>query len=368
VKLLNKIKESASPPVKGEKKTAIIPQDDRRKIEDILDLLDIKPTFDIPDTVFMPEDLSNVTFNIQVPQGYDTGQVLSFLSQTRQTVKFFVILLKRRNGDVAKLASTVDKLQVDLNNLRFESEMAAGINIMPTQDDDDLENQLMDSRLRNKNLEDEIARLNKKTSVPANNDKAVGKLRNEISILSRENQELSEEIFSLKSQVALHDENNDIDLTLPLRSEVTKEELQELGVQLPDVSTPDDSIQLPSPDIEFLVEDRKMLSSDDGDMDEGWSTSNDSDTTEGLGDEWAIEPEEDDDLDLEIETFARPVRDEELPQQDDQYLDIRRHADDGLPALPPIHPSQRQIGLSEEDDEDFLDTMVTEWSHSNDDD
>lgn len=122
------------------------------KIEDVLEVLGIPKTFEIPEDVFLAEDLGKVDFSISVPHGLDEAQVTKFVSQMRNSLKFLESLLKKRNEDVARLASVTDKLQVDINNLRFENELASGVSIMPTMDDTDLENQLVEAKMRANNL------------------------------------------------------------------------------------------------------------------------------------------------------------------------------------------------------------------------
>ena len=53
------------------------------RIQDVLDLLNIPPTFEIDATVLLPEDFKDVSFDIQVPQGYEMGEVNSFVSIKR---------------------------------------------------------------------------------------------------------------------------------------------------------------------------------------------------------------------------------------------------------------------------------------------
>lgn len=228
----------------------------QQKIDDILEVLKIPATFEIPRDVFLPDDLKNVSFDIQVPEGYDPGQVIKFVSQSRQTVKHYVKLLKKRNEDVAKLASAVDKLQVDLNNMKFDNETAQGMSIMPTNDDSDLENLLMEQKLQIKRLEETIQRREQALAeaeemienlespapvipVPTMSQREdreeILSLRDENTILASEKELLEEEVLHLKSKIAAMEENREEDPVSDVENRtLTADELRELGVELPE--------------------------------------------------------------------------------------------------------------------------------------
>lgn len=233
-----------------------------RKIEDVLEVLQIPATFEIPDDVFLPEDIKDVSFDVQVPHGFDEGQVTYFVGQARNSIRFFTQLLRKRNEDVAKLASVIDKLQVDANNLRFENEIAQGISVMPTVGDEDLETQLMEAKLKIVRLEEQL-----KTSAPASGlpvpagdtvpQAAYEKVSDELSIMRRKNEALEEEVYTLKSRLALLDDEADDELApLPTETPLSPEEYLKLGVVLPepqrndydggdDFSLPDASVNRP---------------------------------------------------------------------------------------------------------------------------
>lgn len=175
---------------------------DEEKIKDVLEVLKIPATFVIDSEVLMPEDFKDVEFDLQVPQGYDIGQVEFFVERAESTVKEYLHLLEQRNEHVAKLATTVDRLQVDLENLKFDSQIAAGIGIMPTSDNDELERDNLELRLQVKRLEDQ---LKAKTTIPDLSSKErqlYENLRNEFSILEREKQHLEQENSDLRVEIA----------------------------------------------------------------------------------------------------------------------------------------------------------------------
>lgn len=187
------------------------------KVLDVLEVLGIQPTFDIEKDVFLPDEMEDVSFDLETPFGYDQGQVDGFLNKSKVSVKRYVELLTQRNEDIAKIATVVDKLQVDLHNMKYESEISNGINIMPTNDAD-VENELMEAKLKIRKLEDTVKSLKKQNQniqehnsggLTENERKKFDSLQDELSVMKRENENLRNEIYSLKNQVAYYEENAD---------------------------------------------------------------------------------------------------------------------------------------------------------------
>lgn len=179
------------------------------KIQDVLEVLQIPATFAIESDVFLPEDLEDIVFDLQAPFGFEQGQVTTFMERTKVSVKRYVELLRMRNEHVAKLASVVDRLQVDANNLRFQNEISNGINVMPTTDSEDLENQLLEAKLKIKRLEDQIRTIEHGDDLSSEERKTFEDLQDNFSILKRENEDLKEEVYTLKTQVAYYEEEAD---------------------------------------------------------------------------------------------------------------------------------------------------------------
>ena len=180
-----------------------------RHVQDVLEVMDIPPTFAIETDVFLPEDIDQVVFDLQAPYGYEQGQVELFVRQARNSVKRYVDLLKIRNEHVAKLASTVDKLQVDANNLRHETEIASGINIMPSYDSDNMEAKYYEMKAENNRLKEQLNDMHFGGGLTAQERNRYNDLQDQTSILRRENEELKDEIYNLKSQLALIQEEMD---------------------------------------------------------------------------------------------------------------------------------------------------------------
>lgn len=184
---------------------------DQNKIKDVLEILEIPATFEIDQETFLPEDITEIEFDYQTPHGYDMGQVAAFVDQARSSVISYVRLLKLRNEHIAKLATVVDRLQVDLNNQRFDSEIANGINIMPTQDDDDLNNQNMELKLLVMRLREELEALKSGDDLSTQERQAFDDLQDQLSIANREVERLTEDNYELKTRLSYLDEDMGVD-------------------------------------------------------------------------------------------------------------------------------------------------------------
>lgn len=220
----------AEDPAPVEAPPAATTEEKKKAIEDILHVLQIPETFEIPPDVLLPEDLKDVRFDAQVPSGYDVAQVTKFVTQTRTSLRYMVDLLRKRNNDVAKLATTIDRLQVDANNLRFENEVANGVSLIPTQGDADLENELMEAKLTIRRLEDRLASSGAGEGAPAGASEDNSALLDQISVLKRENADLAEQLLHFKSLVAHLEEAEAEDISLPPPPPLTESELEEFGI------------------------------------------------------------------------------------------------------------------------------------------
>lgn len=205
-----------------------------KKIEDVLEVVQISPTFVVPEDIFMPEDIKEVDFDFEVPKGFDTGQVMKFVSQTRNTVKFYVELLRKRNEDVAKLASLIDKLQVDLNNVRFEMEMQNGVSIMASGSDTDLETELMEAKLHIRTLEDRLKAgdLSGGLPVPGASSEELSQVKDALTKTRRQATALEEEVLHLKSRLAQYEDEAEDELdNVTIREQpLSADEYEKLGI------------------------------------------------------------------------------------------------------------------------------------------
>lgn len=225
---------------------------DQNKIKDVLEILEIPATFEIGREIFLPEDISEVEFDYQTPHGYDMGQVGAFVDQARDSLKNYVKLLKLRNEHVAKLATVVDRLQVDLNNQRFDSEIANGINIMPTQDDDDLNNQNMELKLLNMRLREELTALKNSDDLSTDERQTFEDLQDQLSIVTRECEALRETNYELKTRVSFMEEDLGVD---PVEDEkayssddfISLEDESDLGLPSFEEASSLDDFSIPEP-------------------------------------------------------------------------------------------------------------------------
>lgn len=218
---------------------------DEQKVADVLEVLRIPATFIISSDMLIPEDFHDIDFDLQMPQGYDIGQVEFFVERSESSVKEYMKLLESRNGHIARLATTIDRLQVDLQNLKYDNQIATGIGIMPTSDNDELERENIELRLRIKKLDDEIKA---KTAVPALTSKErdlYETLRDQYSMLQRENADLEEQVLTLKTRLAQIDEEKDDEPWIPDLSALDHDENHgdefpaiELPTTLPDSPLP----------------------------------------------------------------------------------------------------------------------------------
>ena len=181
------------------------------RIEDVLQLLQIPATFEIEDRVLLPEDFKGIAFSVQVPQGYEMGEVNSFLAQAKYSVQELVKLLKLRNKHIAELATTVDRLQIDSANLKFQAEMANGINIMPTDDNEDVESENAELLIENRQLRERLAAVMKggaDDQLTSKERQVYEGLSDSLSIAQRELHTVKEENYALKSQLAVYQDED----------------------------------------------------------------------------------------------------------------------------------------------------------------
>lgn len=130
---------------------------DEHAIRDVLVALGISENVTIPENILMPQDIEEIDFSVVLPSNaYDTGQVDSFVYKTKASIAEYIKIIKQRNTDIAKIASAVDSLQIDLNNMKFQNEISNGVTIA-TSGDDRLENELTETKLQLKAVREQLA-------------------------------------------------------------------------------------------------------------------------------------------------------------------------------------------------------------------
>jgi len=202
------------PQVIDQRQLADLSKDEGQSVADILKSMRIMDTFSIDDGIlFVDEELANLEFATQAPYGYDMGEVDFFVGRTQRSVAEYVRLLRVRNEDVTKLATKISDIMVELNNIRFNSEVANGINIMASGGDEDaLAVDLQEARSRAARLQEELDRLKggagEGTSVEDQN--ALSTLRNELAAERRGRTAAETEAQDLRAHLVLIEEEYDI--------------------------------------------------------------------------------------------------------------------------------------------------------------
>jgi len=184
--------------------------DQGQSVEEILASMRIEETFTIDEGIlFIDEELANQQFATQAPYGYDMGEVDYFLTKTQRSIAEYVKLLRRRNDDVVKLASRISDMSVEINNMRFSSEVANGINIMASGgDEDSLAVDLQEARSRAQRLQE---RLDMLEAAPRERDEdELEILRNELAAERRSREGFEAEAADLRAHLVLIEEEYDI--------------------------------------------------------------------------------------------------------------------------------------------------------------
>lgn len=101
---------------------------------DILDLLGIPDNYEVPDEVLLAGDLDRVRFDRSSPVGYSEPMVDAFFSTVYDSLVWYHDTLKKRNRDIAKLATQLDKSATDLHNAKINAEMSDGLTVMTGQE------------------------------------------------------------------------------------------------------------------------------------------------------------------------------------------------------------------------------------------
>lgn len=164
---------------------------DMPKRSDILYLLKIPDNYEIPDEILLPGDIKHLTFDKEQPEGYMVSQVNKFVDTVSTSLRFYKDLLQRRNEDVARLATQVDKYETDLHNAKFNAELSDGLTVW-TDQQAPADKELMQAKM-------EINRLNAKLAATAGQSVAPG---------SKKFAELQQKYDELQNQLAMEQIEN----------------------------------------------------------------------------------------------------------------------------------------------------------------
>lgn len=193
---------------------ADLSKDEGQSVGEILKSMKISETFTIDEGIlFLDEELANQEFATQAPYGYDMGEVDFFLIKTQRSVAEYVKLLRLRNDHVVKLATRVSDLMVELNNLRFNSEVANGINIMSTGGDDDaLAVEAQEARSLAARLQEQLNGLLAQGAPKVQDQNELRDLRNELAAERIARAAFEKEAQDLRAHLVLIEEENDIEV------------------------------------------------------------------------------------------------------------------------------------------------------------
>lgn len=201
------------PQVINQKELAKLSKDQGQSVEEILRSMKIAETFTIDEGIlFLDAELANQEFATQAPYGYDMGEVDFFLTKTQRSVAEYVKLLRIRNDDVVKLAGRISDMMVELNNMRFNSEVANGINIMASGGDDDaLAVELQEARARAQRLQEELNGIYASGTVGGIDDQnEIETLRNDLAAERIARERFEQEAQDLRAHMVLLEEEYDI--------------------------------------------------------------------------------------------------------------------------------------------------------------
>lgn len=91
-----------------------------------LERLGIPNETEMPDGILTPSAIRQVRFRQQASRGYYTKDVEAFVNeQATISVEWYIQRLQARDGDVHRLGEELDRLEVDLINMRGQLELAA---------------------------------------------------------------------------------------------------------------------------------------------------------------------------------------------------------------------------------------------------
>ena len=163
---------------------------------DILELLNIDANYTIPDEYMLPEDFERVVFDKVRPEGYDEKMVNAFYDSAYNTVGYLLDLLKKRNKDIATLATQIDKMSTDLHNAKLNAEISDGLTVMTGAPSEDAIS-LQQAQNEIRKLRGTIKKMESAGLQPADNDSGLGEkydaLQNQVGILKSKIQQLSTE-------------------------------------------------------------------------------------------------------------------------------------------------------------------------------
>lgn len=128
IAMINNIKGKLIPSHNRDDEDAVFDSDDELNSaqNDVLEQFRIPAHTELEEDILTPSKLSKVQFNESTPRGFSFKQVEAYHTSVTKSVKRYIDLLERRDKDVHKLATEVDKYRTDVQNVRFQLELLQG--------------------------------------------------------------------------------------------------------------------------------------------------------------------------------------------------------------------------------------------------
>ena len=204
---------------------------------DILEVLGIPETHDVPNDVLLPGDMDSIRFDITSPSGYSVRMVDEFFDSVSKSIQFYVDQMKDRNREIALLATQVDKAATDLHNAKINAELSDGLTVLTGQQSS-TDQQLQEAQLLIVKLRDENNKLRKSSKGASGGlagDDRFDELQNQLGLMQMENGRLKAENDRLRRGRAAQAEAEFVPPTPPVRQEPGEGLPDPFAVQAPTV-------------------------------------------------------------------------------------------------------------------------------------
>lgn len=94
--------------------------------QDVLEQFRIPQSIEIPEEIMTTAEVDKIRFPKSKPVGLHPQSVEEFHRQTKASIKFYLSKLEKRDRDVHKLATEVDKYKTDFMNTKYQLELFQG--------------------------------------------------------------------------------------------------------------------------------------------------------------------------------------------------------------------------------------------------
>lgn len=129
---------------------------------DVLEQYRIALNTELRDDIITPSKLDKVRFGVTQPKGFSFKQVEAFHTEVTKSIQWYIATLEKRDRDVHKLATEIDKYKTDVQNTRFQLEVLQGVGGQAMVDGSGnyiTESQLSDDQLKTIELENRLREL-----------------------------------------------------------------------------------------------------------------------------------------------------------------------------------------------------------------